>query len=106
VRSVQGLFVQSQSTERPEAGAKGIKTLGRFLTGVDESLSSGDVLRDEETGVFVRIVGDPLKPPGRARAQLKTYEAYVSDRESEESAALRGAVESANPSPVTDLGES
>ena len=92
VRAVQAMFNQDQSAEVRIAGAQGIRTGGVLLTGIDEKLISGDVLRSEELGVFVRIVGDPKKPPPQARAQLKTFDAYVSDRSTEEAAArqLRG----------------
>jgi len=80
VRLVMGLFAQKQSGEQPISDTQRVQTAGTFMTGVDENLVSGSVLRDEETGVFIRIEGDARKPPRQARAQLKTYDAQITDR--------------------------
>jgi hypothetical protein len=89
-KEIKGMFKQSQSTEQLIASASGIKTHGRFACSPAENLLSGDVLRNNE-GLFIRIVGDPLVAPEQSTVQVKTYEAYITDRTSEERVARQFA---------------
>ena len=82
-RIVKGMFRQDQSKETLIAAAQGTVTRGRFATAINENLKPGDVLRDENR-VFIRLASESLDASVNAAVQIKTYQAYETERGKEE----------------------
>lgn len=76
----KGLYIQDTSDQMRIAHAQGIKTRGRFVTAPDVPLSDGMTVRRMSDNVYFKIIGDPKQSPARARAQVKTFEAEITER--------------------------
>ena len=81
---IQGAFEQDQSNVALQADAFRIDTRGVFIPFKDSILTSGTVLRNPKSGIYIRIVGDELEVPMMSTLQIKSYKAYVSSRTIEE----------------------
>ena len=89
-REIQGMFRQDQTTEALNSDAFRTDTRGRFAHHPSENLQSGDVLRHAETGMYIRLLGDPLIAPGFSPTQIQTWKCYVTSRQEEDALLLSG----------------
>ena len=77
---IDGLFIQSQSDEVLIASTQGIKTRGRFATAPSAKLNDGGILKHVESGVYIRLIGDPMEAPEHAETQVASWLAEIVDR--------------------------
>ena len=77
---VQGLFIPDQTTESIQAAALRPLTVGRFLCAADEDVNISDTLRNDESGIFIRLTGEGRKAPKRSPTQVKQFPAVVVER--------------------------
>ena len=75
----QGLYALDGSMQVTLAGAQGINVRGRIICNSSVPLKNGLTVRRVRDNVRFKIFGDPKKAPAKAKAQVQSFEAEVTN---------------------------